>query len=44
MTDTRPARTSSTATVTRAYRDGELIAHGFPLAEVSDHLEDADCC
>ncbi|MBD8702425.1 magnesium transporter CorA family protein [Frigoribacterium sp. CFBP 13712] len=45
MTDTRPARTSSssTATVTRAYRGGELIAHGFPLAEVSDHLEDADC-
>ena len=55
MTDTRPPRTegspatadggtlSGTTTITRAYRDGELVAHGFPLHEVSDHLETEGC-
>jgi magnesium transporter len=27
---------------TRAYRDGNLVAEGFPVAEVSDHLTDPD--
>ncbi len=26
--------------LTRAYRDGHLIAEGFPISEVSDHLAD----
>lgn len=29
-------------TITRAYRDGQLKAEGFPVAEVSDHLESTD--
>jgi magnesium transporter len=55
MTDTRPPRTEGspgtadegdahgTTTITRAYRGGELVAHGFPLHEVSDHLETDGC-
>ena len=27
---------------TRAYRDGELVAEGFDVAQVSDHLDDGD--
>ncbi|WP_113698455.1 magnesium transporter CorA family protein [Nonomuraea lactucae] len=28
---------------TRLYRDGALVAEDFPVAEVSDHLEDPSC-
>jgi len=55
MTDTRPPRAEGshgtadegaargTTTITRAYRGGELVAHGFPLHEVSDRLETDGC-
>jgi len=55
MTDTRPPRTegsststgdrtsSGTATITRAYRGGDLVAQGFPLSDVSDHLGTEGC-
>jgi magnesium transporter len=29
-------------TLTRAYRKGALVAEGFPVAEVSDHLDEPD--
>jgi magnesium transporter len=32
-----------TPTQTRAYRGGRLVAQGFPLADVSDHLETDGC-
>ena len=32
-----------TPTQTRSYRDGRLVAQGFPLAEVSDHLATEGC-
>jgi magnesium transporter len=28
---------------TRLYRNGELVLEGFPVAEISDHLEHEDC-
>ncbi|MFD1939625.1 hypothetical protein ACFSKW_50020, partial [Nonomuraea mangrovi] len=28
---------------TRAYRDGVVVAEGFPIADVSDHLADPAC-
>jgi magnesium transporter len=28
---------------TRAYRDSQLVAEGFPVADVSDHLKHSDC-
>lgn len=28
---------------TRLYRDGAMIAQGFPVAEISDYLSDEDC-
>ncbi|GII93699.1 magnesium transporter CorA family protein [Sinosporangium siamense] len=28
---------------TRLYRDGVLISEGFPVADVSDHIDDAGC-
>ena len=39
---TTAATETRTPTQTRAYREGRLVAHGFPLADVSDHLE-RDC-
>ncbi len=31
-----------TEILTRAYRDGDLVAESFPIAEVSEHLDQAD--
>ena len=42
-TDARPATATPTPVRTRAYREGRLVAEGFPLAEASDHLATDGC-